>query len=107
MCGDYCSQRDPELITEANGNAQKGILVYPVMWTELECHVGLITSCFPAVNQVFRELIIGDTSMQNSLRTLQAAPGMLSVDSSMEQGLKDGDVEGRGVVISSAAVGEA
>lgn len=26
------------------------------IWTQLECHTGLIVSCFPALNRVFRLL---------------------------------------------------
>lgn len=26
------------------------------VWTQLECHTGLIVSCFPALNRIFRQL---------------------------------------------------
>lgn len=90
----------------ANGKPQLGKFVFPAMWTELECHVGLITSCFPAVNQIFQKLVVGDAAMENTVRSLQAAPGMLSVDSAMEQGIKDSDVESSEVVGGSDVVGE-
>lgn len=32
------------------------------LWTQLECHIGLIASCFPAVNQVFRKWVAGDAT---------------------------------------------
>lgn len=66
------------------------------MWTQLECHIGLITSCFPAVNQVFHRFLVGDNSSieSNSVRILRrVVPGMYSIDELVERGLKSGTAE--------------
>lgn len=36
--------------------AREGNVVPGVVWTQLECHIGLIVSCFPALNGVYFQL---------------------------------------------------
>lgn len=71
----------------------KGLMVPAGYWAQLECHAGLIVSCFPAVNQIFRHWISeGDVSAQNngvaSWVLRRAIPGMNSIDTmSTDQGM--------------------
>lgn len=36
------------------------------MWTQLECHLGLIGSCFPAVNMVCKKFVGGGHGSEHS-----------------------------------------
>lgn len=76
-------------------------MVDAAVWSQLECHIGLITSCFPAINHVFQKLVVGDdTSTDNSVRMLHLTPGIFEIDTSMEQGFENDDIESRGVVLA-------
>lgn len=78
---------------QANGNCfdRKGRLVDAALWTQLECHSGLIVSCFPAVNQIFRQWVVrsGSSIESDEPQILRrVVPGMYSIDTPIERGLK-------------------
>lgn len=55
--------------SEADSNTEGG-LVYPAVTTEIESHIGLITSCFPAINRIFqRPKVVRDASSSVGLET--------------------------------------
>lgn len=77
----------------------KGLIVPASFWTQLECHTGLIVSCFPAVNQIVRHWVVrGDNSAQGnggaSWMLRRAIPGMYSIDTiSTDRGM-NGQIAG-------------
>lgn len=90
----------------------KGLIIPAAFWTQLECHAGLIVSCFPAVNQVFRHWVVrDDVSPQGdggaSWMLRRVIPGMYSIDTiSTDQGMDD-QIAGRheGLEVVEMALG--
>lgn len=56
------------------------------LWTQLECHLGLIASCFPAVNMIFMRFVGGGHGSEHSGPEVD----ILSVDLWMENGAQRG-----------------
>lgn len=80
---------------------QKGTAVHAAMWTQCECHTGLIVSCFPAVGQIFRHYVISSSSSLSdggtSTRILRRVPEIYSTDPTLiEWELESGSVAGDG-----------
>lgn len=93
----------------SNLTSRIGLIVRIAVWTQLECHAGLIVSCFPAVNQVLRHWLVGSDTPAKGVSGIirRVVPGINSIDAvSMERGLKSSTVdEDRGLEVVVVPVG--